>query len=122
MMEEEKYEWLEIMMPPRSGHMGCCAPETMHYLEVGDRWRVYIFERKPEQISHDDMAGFVGSIGGSSDWSIVFDGYTIASGQPATMKTAKATAMKILAALIDGPDPDIPDNPPGKFGPIIGGH
>lgn len=121
----EEYEWQAIELP-RSMMMG---PESkaLHYLEIGENWKLYIVE--PPVYEEELMPGHGEYVTGPCcqppvRWSVAFEGHEVANGALKTVETAKRTALIILEALSQGPPPEIPEGgyavPFGRGGAI--GH
>ena len=107
----EEYEW-QLIALPRSMMMGPEA-KALHYLEVGESWKVYIVEPPVYEEMHesDECGEYVPApcCAPPVRWTVAFDGHGIVNGELKTVETAKRTALIILEALSQGPPPEVPD-------------
>lgn len=117
----EEYEWFSITMPDGMGRgIGGTfgGGGTLHYLEVGEDWKIYISE--PPSFEDDGGPSMLMPDGsyapvhmedcdcGSIGWCVAFKGHEVAQGaRLKTVNTAKRTALLILEALIQEP-PEVP--------------
>ena len=126
-MKMEDCEWTEIRLPGAVARHACGDTQYIHLLSVGKRWSVFIIESRHPDVTDDPMDisnEYVSSPHRHDiEWGIEFDQREVAGGRLKTVPTAKNTAMTILAALMDGPDPEVVDEGPvGPLGVVRGGR
>lgn len=130
MSEGEAYEWQEIKLPD-SIAVGAAGSGTLHYLEIEDKWTVYVHEPKMYEVDEGFEQFGVGgpAVPVGCDcmsivrWSVAFESNEIAGGAIPTVATAKRIALTILEALEKGPPPEIPkESAPRPMGRRRGGH
>lgn len=132
MSEEEAYAWQEIRLPHSVMSVGSDSG-TLHYLEIEDKWTVFIHE--PEPMVYEDDEGF--EVGGHGHmvspgcpmcpavrWTVAFQDNEVAAGVLVNVPTAKRIALTILEALEKGPPPEVPQSsgPRAFGGSRRGGH
>lgn len=126
MSKEETPEWKVLDLPSNSCTMP--GPIQLHYLELDEDWKIYVYDRGEPNAAFMGARRFPGVVQSGADWSVAYKRQEIAGGRLGSVESARKIALRCVMAFQDV-DPELPQEHscfPGGFpdgsGALGGGH